>query len=65
MIKDHIRGESVLSHYRKGYLYYETDDTNFVFRVPIDDTGDATFHIKEKSMTMMRYIRKELESQGE
>lgn len=59
-IKDHIKGTSNFTHYRKGYLFYETSDTNFLFRVPIEDTGDASFNKEERSMTMMRYIRKEL-----
>jgi len=63
-VKDHIRGYSSLTHYRKGYLYYETNDTKFTYRVPVDDTGDATFNIVEKSMTMMRYIRKEIDAQN-
>ena len=60
-IKDHIRGYSSLQHYRKGCLFYKTNDTNFMFRVPVDDTGDATLNLIEKSMIMMRYIRKEIE----
>lgn len=60
-VKDHVRGTSSLIYYRKGFLYYQTDDTEFTFRVPVDDTGDATFNAKEKSLLLMRYIRKEIE----
>lgn len=61
MVKDHIKGKSNFVQYRKGFLFYVTDDTNFTFRVPIEDTGDASFNRVERSMTMMRYIRKELQ----
>ena len=63
-VKDHIRGTSTFQYYRKNYLYYQTDDTSFTFRVPVEDTGDATFANAERSMIMMRYIRKEIEQQG-
>jgi len=45
--------------FRDGALHYETDD-GFVFPVPIEDAGSATFHRKERAMLMMRYIRKHL-----
>ena len=61
-IKDHIKSTSIFTHYRKGFLYYKTTDTKFTFRIPIEDTEDATFPAHEKSMTLMRYIRKELEN---
>ena len=61
-IKDHVGDYSSFTHYRKGFLFYKTDDTDFVFRVPIEDTEDATFSAIEKSFTLMRYIRKELEN---
>ena len=60
-ISDHIRGMSFFTHYKDGQLWYQTTDTNFAFPVPIDDIGNATFHIKEKSLIMMRYIRKWME----
>lgn len=56
-VKDHIRGTSVFQFYRKGHLWYETDDTGFMFPVPIEDIGDGTFNAREKSLIMMRYIR--------
>jgi hypothetical protein len=63
-VKDHIRGFSSFLFYCKGELYYETADTGFVYRVPIDDTGDATFDPVMKSLIMMRWIRKEMESRN-
>ena len=48
-------------YYRKGYLYYtivdQKDGQAYLFPVPIDDTGDATFNYQEKALYLMRYIR--------
>lgn len=59
IVKDNI---CYLSKYRKGFLYYETEvgDTRYIFPIPVDDTGDATFDYSIKSITLMRYIRKAL-----
>lgn len=57
-IKDHIRGTSVFRYYKDGNLWYSTEDTGFDFPVPIDDIGTASFNRIEKSLIMMRYIRK-------
>jgi hypothetical protein len=63
----------VFSHYRQGYLYYEVEawveleeNTNqqlqtFVFPVEVADLGGATVNKIEKSVTMMRYVRKAIE----
>ena len=45
--------------FRDGALHYETDD-GFVFPVPVEDAGSATFHRSERAMMLMRYIRKHL-----
>lgn len=47
-------------HYRKGHLYYSIDyeGESFIFSVPIDEIGDATFLKKDKAMMFMRYIKK-------
>lgn len=47
--------------YRKGELYYKTDD-GFEFSVPVADAGDGVFLASDKAMLFMRYIRKQLES---
>jgi len=59
-IKDLIKDNEVFFEYiRKGYLYYTISNTDhtYIFPVPIDDIGDATFHHKEKAIMLMRYIR--------
>ncbi len=60
-IKDHIRGKSIFTHYKDGNLWFVTNDTEFAFPVPIDDLGAATVNSIEKSLIMMRYIRKWME----
>ena len=60
-IKDHIKGFVTFQYYRAGNLYYKTE-TDFLFPVPISDTGEATFPAKEKGILFMRYIRKQLEA---
>ena len=46
-------------YYRDRALHYEIDG-EFVFPVPIDDAGSATFHAEEKAILLMRYVRKHL-----
>ena len=41
-------------------LHYKTED-GFIFPVPIDDVGSATFNAEEKAILLMRYIRKHRE----
>jgi len=45
--------------YRDRALHSETED-GFIFPVPIDDAGSATFGTEEKALLLMRYIRKQL-----
>jgi hypothetical protein len=63
-IKKYIKGTAIFKEYRKGNLWYEVicdDDEVFTFPVPVEDIGDGIFHFCEKSILMMRYIRKHLE----
>jgi hypothetical protein len=48
---------STFQYYRDQQLWYETDN-GFLFPVPIDDVGTATFLKSDKTLYMMRYIRK-------
>ena len=43
--------------YRDKELWYQADN-GFMFPVPIDDVGNATFKSKDKAILFMRYIRK-------
>lgn len=66
------------SRFRKGELIYEVRHNNldmgkgqnpnkvlFEFPVPVSDTGDGVFNSVERSMTLMKYIRKALENAKE
>jgi hypothetical protein len=57
MVKDGKRAKFL--HYKLGELWYETED-GFAFPVPITDTGDGVFHVDEKAILLMRYIRKHI-----
>lgn len=57
MVKDGMRVQ--FSFYRDGNLWYKTHN-DFLFPVPIDDIGNATFNAEEKAVLLMRYIRKHI-----
>lgn len=67
---------AMFDHYFDGALWYRVEwiekdgiekngsygkDREFLFPVPIEDIGTATFKNEEKALLMMRYIRKHLE----
>jgi hypothetical protein len=60
-IKNYVTGKVKFLYYRKGELYYQCEN-GFIFPVPIDDTGDASFNSEDKAILFMRWIRKALES---
>jgi len=63
-IKEIVKDNKVyFSHYRAQHLYYNVDvnGKTYMFPVPIEDIGDATFSATEKAMLLMRYIRKGLD----
>lgn len=47
--------------YRDGNLWYAAEN-GFMFPVPIDDIGNATFLVEDRSVLFMRYIRKHLKT---
>ena len=55
-LKELIQGNSNFQYYRDSTLWYSTENGNFLF----SDIGNATFSHTEKSLLMMRYIRKHL-----
>ena len=59
-LKQHIQGRSIFQFYRSGTLYYKTD-TDFLFRVPVAEGDTADYNGIEKSITLMKFIREELE----
>jgi hypothetical protein len=62
MLKELIKEVADFEFYRKGELHYITDQTGFRFVVPIEDCGDGEFQHAIKGITMMRWIRKQLEA---
>ena len=63
-IKEIVKGNQVyFSHYRESHLYYKVDVKGkvYMFTVPIEDIGDATFEARDKAMLFMRYIKKALD----
>jgi hypothetical protein len=59
-VTDHVKGMSRFKFYRAGVLYYQTNDSGLEFPVPIVDVEGATLNDEEKSMHLMRWIRKHL-----
>jgi len=67
-VKDHVSGgqKAFLKFYRGGILYYQTEK-GLMFEIPISDCGDACFNAEERAITLMRWIRKQIDAikQGE
>lgn len=59
-IKDHVTGTSTFQYYRDQALWFKTDDTGFLFPVPLDDIGTTTIDGNYKSIKLMRWIRKHM-----
>ena len=53
--------------YRDGDLWYRifADGVEFEFPVPVSDTGTGIFPADIKAITLMRWIRKQLDRQKE
>jgi len=61
-IKDMVKDKKkvIFEYYRDNSLWYTTED-GFIFPVPIEDVGNATFFKEDKAILYMRWIRKHLE----
>jgi len=65
-ITDFVNKENICSflYYRQGYMYYKVASNilgAYKFPVPVDDLGEATINNEEKSIFLMRYIRKAID----
>jgi hypothetical protein len=66
-IKEFVNKESWchFDSFRAGIFYYnvfkDKGVIGYQFQVPLDDIGGATLKAQEKSVTMMRWIRKSIE----
>ena len=60
-LKDMVSGDKQVffRYYQHGQLWYQTE-CEFMFPVPIDDTGDGQFICIDKAIYFMRYIRKHI-----
>ena len=65
-IKDFITKDNIahFDSFRAGIFYYNIYKSNpyegYQFQVPIEDISGATLKSEEKSITMMRWIRKSM-----
>jgi hypothetical protein len=59
MVKDNKRVR--FTFYRDRQLFYQTE-CGFEFPVPIDDIGNATFLAEDKTILLMKYIRRHLKT---
>lgn len=58
MIKDRM---VTFEYFRDNALWYKTS-TGFMFPVPVDDVGTATFRSSDRAILFMRWIRKQLDA---
>jgi hypothetical protein len=71
VLKNLLKAEAVqFQYYRDQKLWYTVVDSDhpfkeFLFPVPIEDIGNATFKRNDKPILFMRYIRKQLETLDE
>ena len=62
-VKELVKGTTVsFRYYFDKALWYGVDGKDFVFPVPINDIGNATFNATDKGILFMRYIRKHIET---
>lgn len=68
-IKDFVtsRNTAEFDSFRAGVFYYRIQSMKspfdvYQFQIPIEDTGGATFNASEKSVSVMRWIRKSIEN---
>lgn len=63
-IKDFVNKDNttIFQFYRQQHFYYRIrhieTHMNYIFPVPYEDIGTATLNSTEKSITLMRYLRK-------
>ena len=62
---DHVKGTSEFVYMIDNTLIYKTTDTGFEFPVPVEDLGGSHLNATEKSILLMKWIRKHLETLGE
>lgn len=63
-LKERVKGRVRLVQYRAGHLHYRCSVDGYLFTVPIEDCGDATFPAEEKASLFMRWIRRAMETEA-
>ena len=63
-LKENIKGSSSFVYYRDNALWYRTE-TGLLFPIPLDDIAGTQFLATEKSLILMRWIRKYIAEQNE
>ena len=64
-IKDIVKDRVArFSFYRAGYAFYEVEVEGIKYKFPVslEDLGTATLLAEHKAITLMRYIRKAIET---
>ncbi len=56
----HVSGHSTFDFYRDGLLWFTTD-TGLGFSVPVNELGSGTVYTLNKSIVLMKWIRKQIE----
>ena len=56
----HVQGHSTFDFYRDGNLYFTTD-TGLAFMVPVADLGSGSVYTLNKSITLMKWIRQQMD----
>lgn len=69
VLRARVRGSVTFSYFTEGSLWYKADD-GWCFPVPVSDTGNEqggspVFNAVEKGVLLMRWIRREMESQAQ
>ena len=60
-LRKHVTGKSLFRYFQGGELHYETFDTKFPFTVPVATAHTARFNESETSLSLMKFIRAQLE----
>lgn len=66
-LKEIIKDNTVkFVYYRAKYLYYKIQFKNdwYIFPVPIEDCGDASFNDEDKAIYYMRYLSKAIDEKS-
>lgn len=55
-LKEILKENCHFKHFTNGGLYYETDESKFVFEIPISELGNSYVLANEKASIFMKWI---------